>query len=49
MTTGKVDRREGGHLPSAFAGCHAVGTRQRFSVFFLKKVFAGCHLWHLAN
>jgi len=35
MTAGKVDWRDGGHLPSAFAGCHAV--RHPANIFFFFK------------
>jgi len=37
MTVGKADWREGGHLPSAFAGCHAVRHPTKIFYFFFKK------------
>jgi hypothetical protein len=38
MAAGKGGRRDGGHLPSAFAGCHAVRHPAKIFLFFLKKI-----------
>ena len=45
MTVGKVDRREGSHLSSAFARCHTVRHPPKVFYFFFEKSlpsFAGC-------
>jgi hypothetical protein len=41
MTVGKVAQREGGHLPSAFARCHAVRHPTKVFYFFLTKSLLG--------
>ena len=53
LAVGKGGRRDGGHLPSAFAECPAVrhlGTRQRIFYFYFFKFFAECPVtWHSAK
>jgi len=50
MAAGKGGRLDGGQLPSAFAGCHAVRHQAKNFFNFFLNFFAGCPMtWHPAK